>query len=50
MISCIGAFNTQDLLIEKSKVVDIERDIGPCRILLNVEVRNLRVQEAGEKK
>lgn len=38
MISCVGAFNTEDLLCHQHKVSTIERDIGPCKIFLTFEV------------
>lgn len=36
MISCVGAFNTEDLLSDKPKITNLERNIGPCRVLLAV--------------
>lgn len=45
MISCVGAFNTEDLLCHQHKVSNIERDIGPCKIFLTFEVARKDVEK-----
>lgn len=46
MILCVGAFNTEQLLSEGDKIVNMERDIGPCKVSFKIEARNLTASKS----
>jgi hypothetical protein len=41
MISCVGALNIEDLLSDTPKTANLERDIGPCKIYLTIQVTRI---------
>lgn len=50
MISCVGSFNTEELLNQRNSGVVIERDIGHCKLRMVVEVKQLSKEQPKTEK